>query len=147
MRAHGTPSAPHPDAETRTRDGGKCRRNRSVPVHPEMGDALNAWLVVRRDWPGADTNPALFLNRAGGRMSTRTADEIVGAIAAAAGLADLITPHVLRHTFATDLIRAGTDLVTVAELLGHASLESTRIYTLPTDDDLDAAVARLTVDR
>jgi integrase len=50
-------------------------------------------------------------------------------------------------TFATDLTRAGTDLVTVAELLGHASLDSTRIYTLPTKDDLDDAIARLTVDR
>lgn len=120
---------------------GKGRRNRSVPVHPELADALDAWLAVRQGWPGADTNPALFLNRAGERMSTRTADEIVGSIAAAAGLADLVTPHMLRHTFATDIIRTGTDIVTVAELLGHASLESTRIYTLPTDDDLDAAVA------
>jgi hypothetical protein len=53
----------------------------------------------------------------------------------------------VRHIFATDLTRAGTDLVTVAELLGHASLDSTRIYTLPTADDLDDAIARLTVDR
>jgi site-specific recombinase XerD len=59
----------------------------------------------------------------------------------AAGLADVVTPHVLRHSFATDLIRTGIDIVAVAELLGHASLDSTRIYTLPTDDDLDAAVA------
>jgi len=44
-------------------------------------------------------------------------------------------------------VRSGVDLVTVAELLGHASLDSTRIYTLPTDDDLDAAIGRLTVDR
>jgi len=51
------------------------------------------------------------------------------------------------NTFATDLTRAGTDLVTAAELLGHASLDSTRIYTLPTEDDLDDAIARLTVDR
>jgi site-specific recombinase XerD len=62
-----------------------------------------------------------------------------------AGLADVVTPHVLRHSFATDLIRTGTG--TVAELLSHASLDSTRIYTLPTDDGLDAAIARLTVDR
>jgi integrase/recombinase XerC len=53
----------------------------------------------------------------------------------------------LRHTFGTDLVRSGVDLVTVAELLGHASLDSTGIYTLPTDDDLDAAINRLTVDR
>ena len=89
----------------------------------------------------------MFLNRTGGRLSARAADTIVACIARAAGLADQVTPHVLRHTFGTDLVRAGTDLVTVAELLGHASLDSTRIYTLPTEDDLDAAVARLTVDR
>ncbi len=57
------------------------------------------------------------------------------------------TRYMLRHTFGTDLVRSGVDLVTVAELLGHASLDSTGIYTLPTDDDLDAAINRLTVDR
>ena len=115
-------------------------------MHPELAAALDAWLTARRTWPGADTT-AVFLNRAGDRLSLRAADEIIGTIAAAAGLADLVTPHVLRHTFGTDLIRSGTDVVTVAELLGHASLDSTRIYTLPTDDDLDAAVNRLTIDR
>jgi hypothetical protein len=54
---------------------------------------------------------------------------------------------VLRHTVDTDPIRGGTDVVTVAELMRHASLDSTWTYTLPTDEDLDAAVARLTVDR
>ncbi len=89
----------------------------------------------------------MFLNRAGGRLSVRSADDVIAGIARAAGLEGVVTPHVLRHTFATDLIRGGTDLVTVAELMGHASLDSTRIYTLPTEDDLDAAIARLTVDR
>jgi len=96
---------------------------------------------------GAEGTTAVFLNRAGSRLSVRAADEIIAGIARAAGIEDAVTPHVLRHTFATDLARAGTDLVTVAELLGHASLDSTRIYTLPTEDDLDAAIARLTVDR
>ena len=131
----------------RLRIRGKGRKNRSVPVHPELAASLDLWLADRRTWPGADTSPALFLNRAGGRLSLRAADEVIGAIAAAAGLAELVTPHVLRHTFGTDLVRSGVDLVTVAELLGHASLDSTRIYTLPTDDDLDAAIGRLTVDR
>jgi integrase/recombinase XerC len=100
-------------------------------VHPELGAALEAWLAVRRTWPGADSTRAVFLNRAGGRLSLRTADEIIGDIAAAAALADVVTPHVLRHTFGTDLVRSGVDLVTVAELLGHASLDTTRIYTNP----------------
>ncbi len=104
-------------------------------------------LAARRSWPGAEGTTAVFLNRAGSRLSVRAADEIIAGIARAAGIEDAVTPHVLRHTFATDLARAGTDLVTVAELLGHASIDSTRIYTLPTEDDLDAAIARLTVDR
>ncbi len=131
----------------RLRVRGKGRKNRSVPVHPELAASLNAWLAVRQTWPGASTSTAVFLNRNGTRLSARSADEIIAGIAAAAALSDIVTPHVLRHTFGTDLIRGGTDLVTVAELLGHASLDSTRIYTLPTDDDLTAAIARLTIDR
>jgi integrase/recombinase XerC len=131
----------------RLRIRGKGHKQRSVPVHIELGAALDIWLAERRSWPGADSNPAVFLNRAGGRLSARSADTIIAGIARIAGLADLVTPHVLRHSFGTDLVRRGTDLATVAELLGHASLDSTRLYTLPTEDDLDAAVARLTVDR
>jgi len=131
----------------RLRIRGKGRKTRSVPVHGELAAALEAWTATRRTWPGAVDNPAVFLNRSGGRLSLRAADEAIGAIAAAAGLADVVTPHVLRHQFGTDLIRAGVDVVTVAELLGHASLDSTRIYTLPTEDDLDAAIAKLTIDR
>jgi site-specific recombinase XerD len=138
---------PSTQRRRRLRIHGKGRKNRSLPVHPELAAALDAWLVVRRAKPGADTEPAVFLNRAGGRLSARAADHIIAGIARAGGLDDEVTPHVLRHTFATDLVRGGTDLVTVAELLGHASLDSTRIYTLPTHDDLDAAVARLTIDR
>jgi integrase/recombinase XerC len=131
----------------RLRIRGKGRKNRFVPVHPELAAAPDAWLAVRRTWAAAKDNPAVFLNRNGARISLRTADEIIGTIARTGGLADLVTPHVLRHSFATDLIRAGTDVVTVAELLGHASLDSTRIYTLPSDDDLNTAIGRLTVDR
>ena len=131
----------------RLRIRGKGRKNRSIPVHPELAASLNVWLTTRRAWPGADNSQAVFLNRHGTRLSARSADEIIAGIAAASALSDIVTPHVLRHTFGTDLIRAGTDLVTVAELLGHASLDSTRIYTLPTDDDLQAAIDRLTVDR
>ena len=128
----------------RLRIRGKGRKYRAVPVHPELAAALDAWLAARRRWPGAEATTAVFLNRAGTRLSVRAADEIIAGVA---GVEDAVTPHILRHSFATDLIRAGADLVTVAELLGHASLDSTRIYTLPTEDDLDNAMARLTVDR
>ena len=131
----------------RLRIRGNGRKHRAVPVHPELAAALEAWPSVRRTWPGAEATTAVFLNRVGTRLSVRVADEIIAGIARAAGIEDAVTPHSLRHSFATDLTRAGTDLVTVAELLGHASLDSTRIYTLPTKDDLDDAIARLTVDR
>lgn len=143
----GSENLPTTQRRRRLRIRGKGRKDRTVPVHLDLASALDGWLVERRSWAGAGASTAVFLNRAGGRLSARSADDIVAGIARAAGLEDVVTPHVLRHTFATDLLRGGADLVTVAELMGHASLDSTRIYTLPTEDDLDAAVARLTVDR
>ncbi len=91
---------------------GKGERVRKVPIHPRLHTALTGWLSERTDWPGADHSPALFLNQRGQRLSVRGAHEIVTAIAAAAGLEDDATVHVLRHTFATTLVRGGTDLVT-----------------------------------
>jgi site-specific recombinase XerD len=87
------------------------------PIHPQLHAALTGWLTERTDWHGAKDNPALFLNQRGQRLSVRGAHDIITAIAAAAGLDDDTTVHVLRHTFATTLVRGGTDLVIVAELL------------------------------
>ena len=67
-------------------------------------------------------------------------------IAVRAGLDDRVTAHVLRHSFATTLVRGGTDLVIAAELLGHARLETTRAYTRPSAEDRSRAVALLPVD-
>jgi site-specific recombinase XerD len=111
---------------------GKGERVRKVPIHPQLHTALTDWLNERADWPGANDSPALFLNQRGQRLSVRGAHDIV---TAAAGLDDDATVHVLRHTFATTLVRGGTDLVIVAKLLGHARLETTRAYTRPSAED------------
>ena len=79
----------------------------------------------RQDWPGANT-PALFLNQRGGRLSVKGAHNIITGIAENANLDEQVTAHTLRHTFATRLVRGRVDLITVAELLGHARLETTR---------------------
>ena len=126
---------------------GKGQRVRHVPIHPQLRSALAGWLDERDDWPGAKNSPALFLNQRGQRLSVRGAHDIVTAIAEAAGLDDHATVHVLRHTFATTLVRGGTDLVIVAELLGHARLETTRAYTRPSAEDRTRALDLLLVDK
>ena len=126
---------------------GKGERVRQVPIHPQLHAALNGWLAERADWPGATDTPALFLNQRGQRLSVRGAHDIITGIAAAAGLDDDTTVHILRHTFATTLVRGGTDLVIVAELLGHARLETTRGYTRPSAEDRTRALDLLPVDK
>ncbi len=124
---------------------GKGERVREVPIHPKLAKVLKAWLDERRDWPGQE-GPALFLNQRGDRLSVKAAHDIITSIANRAGLDDGITAHVLRHTFAATLVRGGTDLVIVAELLGHARLETTRGYTRPTAEDRSRALDLLTTD-
>ena len=125
----------------------KGERVRQVPIHPQLHTALTGWLSERTDWPGANDSPALFLNQRGGRLSVKGTHDIITTIATAAGLEDdEITAHVLRHTFATRLVRGRTDLVIVAELLGHARLETTRAYSRPTQQDAIDALELLDVD-
>ena len=126
---------------------GKGERVRHVPIHPQLRTAMAGWLDERDEWPGAKISPALFLNQRGARLSVRGAHDIVTGIAAAAGLDEGATVHMLRHTFATTLVRGGTDLVIVAELLGHARLETTRGYTRPSAEDRTRALDLLLVDK
>jgi len=126
---------------------GKGGKPREVELHTELREAYTAWLKDRTGWLRADTEPALFLNRRGGRLGARGASAIFAAILDDAGLDVDGTAHVLRHTFATTLVRGGTDLVVVAELLGHARLDQTRRYTLPTAADRRNALDLLPVDR
>jgi integrase/recombinase XerC len=126
---------------------GKGGKPREVELHAELREAYAAWLTERPGWAGADTEPAVFLNRRGGRLGVRGASAIFAGILDAAGLDDDGSAHVLRHTFATTLVRGGTDLVLVAEMLGHARLDQTRRYTLPTAADREKALSLLPVDR
>ncbi|MGH3238657.1 MAG: tyrosine-type recombinase/integrase, partial [Streptosporangiaceae bacterium] len=127
---------------------GKGTTVRDLPIHPQLRTGLHTWLEERPDWPGAGTSPALLLNHRGLRLSVRGASDIIRAIAAGANLDEQhITAHVGRHTFATTLIRGGTDLVTVADMLGHARLDTVRLYTRPSAADRERALNLLPYDR
>ncbi|MBE1588318.1 tyrosine-type recombinase/integrase [Nonomuraea angiospora] len=124
---------------------------RMLPVHADLRQALTDWLTTRADRKGADTHAALFLNHRGARLSDRAARDIITGFGAAVGLhddpAELFSPHVLRHTFATQLIRDGKDPILVAELLGHGSLDTTRRYVLPAEADKAAALDTVVTDQ
>jgi integrase/recombinase XerC len=140
-----------PDVQLSARKGsvhlvGKGEKPRDVPAHVKLREALAGWLAERPSWPGADTSAALFLSRRGTRMTTDALAGVIDRITAAAGLEDEVTSHILRHTFGTELTRSGTDIVTVAELMGHASLETTRLYTRPSEADMQDAVDKLSAD-
>ena len=117
---------------------------RDLPIHPQLRTDLQTWLDERPGWPGAATSPALLLNRCGQRLSVRGASNIIRAIAAGANLdEEHITAHVGRHTF----IRGGTDLVAVADMLGHARLDTVRLYTYPSAAARERALNLLPYDR
>jgi integrase/recombinase XerC len=103
---------------------GKGRKERIVPLGRKALEAVEAYLASGH--PG--TGP-LFRNRRGSRLTVRSLHRIVGGWARAAGLARRVTPHTLRHTFATHLLDAGADLRFIQELLGHARLGTTQKYT------------------
>lgn len=123
---------------------GKGGRQREVPVHPVARKSLLAWLQERRA-AFSDSLQPVFVNLRGGRLTTRSVDLLMDRLGEEAGVK--VSAHVLRHTFATNLIRGGHDLVLVAELAGHARLETVRRYSLPTARDLEAAIETLPQDR
>lgn len=117
---------------------GKGNKQRIVPVGSFAQKALDRYLVrARRELStrGSST-PALFLGTRGGRLSRQSAFNLLDAIATRADLAGRVSPHTLRHSFATHLLEGGADVRVVQELLGHASVSTTQIYTLVTADTL-----------
>lgn len=116
---------------------GKGRKERVVPIGGYAARELHAYLVRARSplaQAGAGT-PALFLNTRGGRLSRQSAWTILKVASERAGVAD-VSPHTLRHSFATHLLSGGADVRVVQELLGHASVTTTQIYTAVTQDAL-----------
>lgn len=111
---------------------GKGKKERLVVFGDVARAAVGHYLEVRAQFfvPGKLNNePALFLNSRGGRLTVRSVERIVHAAALAAGLSSEISPHTLRHSFATHLLAAGADLRLIQELLGHSSLSTTQKYT------------------
>ena len=120
---------------------GKGGKERLVPIGSYAREALDAYLVRARPelvaaGPATAGRGALFLNSRGGRLSRQSAWAILVKAAERAGVTKDVSPHTLRHSFATHLLDGGADVRVVQELLGHASVTTTQIYTLVTVDSL-----------
>jgi integrase/recombinase XerD len=117
---------------------GKGSKERIVPLGSYARSALDGYLVRARPALAAKGpgKPALFLNARGGRLSRQSAWTIIQTVAEKAGIQADVSPHTLRHSFATHLLDGGADVRVVQELLGHASVTTTQIYTLVTVDHL-----------
>jgi len=116
---------------------GKGSKERIVPLGSFATKAIDDYCVrIRPDLLAKNpkNNPALFLNSRGGRISRQSAWQMVLDAAAAAGITEHVSPHVFRHSYATHLLDGGADIRVVQELLGHASVTTTQIYTLITID-------------
>ena len=136
-------AGPHSAEDPVVRLVGKGSKQRVVPVGSYAVRALQAYLVRARPALAAasrrvSVSPAVFLNARGGRLTRQGAWGVLRAAAARAGLDPVpgVSPHTLRHSFATHLLDGGADIRVVQELLGHASVTTTQVYTLITVDRL-----------
>ena len=129
-------------ATTTVKLKGKGGKERVVPIGSFAVAAVNDYLVRSRPTLlKVSTQKALFLNQRGGRLSRQSAWNLVAKAAERAGLSDQVTPHSMRHSFATHLLDGGADIRVVQELLGHSSVTTTQIYTLITIDHLRESYA------
>lgn len=122
---------------------GKGDKERMVPLIGLAHDAMTAWLspmgrdeVIPKRWARRGDAEAVFLNSRGGRLSRQGAWGIVRRYGDLVGLGDRLTPHVLRHSCATHMLDHGADIRVVQELLGHASITTTQVYTMVTTERL-----------
>jgi integrase/recombinase XerC len=107
---------------------GKGRKERLLPVGSHAAAALAAWLAVRGQYANSDCQ-ALFVSRRGTRLAARSVQDRLHKLGLAQGLPERVHPHMLRHSFASHLLESSGDLRTVQELLGHANLSTTQVYT------------------
>lgn len=120
---------------------GKGSKSRRVPMGRAATKAMGDYLAVARPELAkkakqATTRGALFLNARGGRLSRQGCWKVLKGYARMAGLEDEVSPHTLRHSFATHMLDGGADIRVVQELLGHASLATTQVYTMVSDSRL-----------
>ena len=125
---------------------GKGGKERVLPLGQYAREALQAYLVrgrpqLTRDGAGGG-GAAVFLNQRGGRLSRQSAWALLQSAAERAGLHNAVSPHTLRHSFATHMLEGGADVRVVQELLGHASVATTQIYTLVTVQHLREVYAQ-----
>ncbi len=104
---------------------GKGRKERIVPIGEKAMEALKSYLELRGDMEG---ETPLFLNQRGGRLTSRSVERLVKKYTKAAGIIRKVSPHSLRHSFATHLLDAGADIREIQEMLGHSSLSTTQRY-------------------
>ena len=116
---------------------GKGGKERDVPVGRFAREAIGAYLGrARPSFATSRSRAALFLNQRGGRLTRQGVSDLVAVHVHGAGIRRRVTPHTLRHSFATHLLEGGADVRVVQELLGHASVATTQIYTLVTKEHL-----------
>jgi integrase/recombinase XerD len=126
------------DGDTTVLLRGKGSRERVVPVGSFAREALAAYLTRARPElaVAGSAHGALYLTARGGRLSRQSAWAVIGKAAERAGISAEVSPHTLRHSYATHLLEGGADVRVVQELLGHASVTTTQVYTLVTVDSL-----------
>jgi integrase/recombinase XerC len=107
---------------------GKGGKRRTVPMGGKAIEALNRWLAMREQ-PGRKPQPALFIGRHGTRLTAQAMWQRLRRRSLLAGLATPVHPHMLRHSFASHVLQSSGDLRAVQELLGHANITTTQVYT------------------
>ncbi|NQT95443.1 MAG: tyrosine-type recombinase/integrase, partial [Candidatus Omnitrophica bacterium] len=117
---------------------GKGKKERFTPAGEKALRAIQGYLKASGNMRSANKK-AVFLNKRGGRLTDRSVRRIVDKFIKVASLKEKVSPHTLRHSFATHLLNRGADLRSVQELLGHASLSTTQIYTHITTERMKEA--------